>query len=114
MKERRKFLGISQAELAERAGISVGYVGELEIGRKGPTLETVELLAEALRTQPYRLLMTEKDRAEAAETAGREQVYAARKRLIGQIEEEFKGLLGSEEVNKGEEGDKDEKDGENT
>ena len=112
MKDRRKFLGISQAELAERAGISVGYVGELEIGRKGPTLETVELLAEALRTQPYRLLMTDKDRAEAAETAGREQVYAVRRRLIGQIEEEFKGLLGSEEGKQNEEESKDKQEGE--
>jgi transcriptional regulator with XRE-family HTH domain len=33
MKRYREILGLSQAELAERAGLSLGYVGEVEVCR---------------------------------------------------------------------------------
>lgn len=39
---------LSQAELAERAGISQGYLSELERGEKQPTLPVLKSLASAL------------------------------------------------------------------
>jgi transcriptional regulator with XRE-family HTH domain len=39
---------ITQAELAERAGISHGYLARLETGRQDPTITTLEKLAKAL------------------------------------------------------------------
>jgi transcriptional regulator with XRE-family HTH domain len=74
LKRRRAFLAISQMELAERAGVSAGYVGEVEMGRKYPSAETLERLASALGVKPYRLLMGEED---VADIGGSEAVYEA-------------------------------------
>lgn len=35
----RKALGLTQAEFAERLGVSVGYVGHLETGVRKPSLK---------------------------------------------------------------------------
>jgi transcriptional regulator with XRE-family HTH domain len=48
---------ISQQTLAERCGVSTTYIGEIEIGRKVPSLKTLTKLATALQVEPYRLLM---------------------------------------------------------
>lgn len=48
LKEIRENLGLSQAELADKAGISQPYVGAIEAGRKSPTLRTLQKLAAAL------------------------------------------------------------------
>jgi transcriptional regulator with XRE-family HTH domain len=47
---------ITQAELAERAGISHGYLARLETGRQDPTITTLEKLAKALRVSVGQLL----------------------------------------------------------
>lgn len=47
---------ITQAELAERAGISHGYLARLETGRQDPTITTLEKLAKALRVKVSALL----------------------------------------------------------
>jgi transcriptional regulator with XRE-family HTH domain len=47
---------ITQAELAERAGISHGYLARLETGRQDPTISTLEKLAKALKVPVGRLL----------------------------------------------------------
>ncbi|MGB4572752.1 MAG: helix-turn-helix transcriptional regulator [Rectinemataceae bacterium] len=57
LKIRRSILGISQAELAERAGISPGYVGGLETKRNWPSDDKAELLAKALGVDPGLLFM---------------------------------------------------------
>lgn len=61
LKRERNRLGISQAALAEKADLSAGYIGEIESGRKFPSIENVERLAEALEVPAYRLYMTERD-----------------------------------------------------
>lgn len=45
---------ISQAELARRAGLSRGYVADLEAGHRGqrPSLRVVEQIAAALGVEP--------------------------------------------------------------
>jgi transcriptional regulator with XRE-family HTH domain len=78
MKRRRAKLAISQMELAERAGISPGYVGEVEMGRKFPSPEILERIASALGIRPYRLFMSD---ADAAAAAGPEAVYEAADRI---------------------------------
>jgi transcriptional regulator with XRE-family HTH domain len=74
LKRRRTYLGISQAELAERAGISAGFVGEMEMGRKAPSLEVLDHLAAALDVEPFRLLMGPGD---VADVGGKEAIYEA-------------------------------------
>lgn len=44
----RTKLGMTQEELAERAGINRSYLAGLERGRRNTTLKTVEMLAQAL------------------------------------------------------------------
>ena len=44
----RKWRGIKQTELAERAGLSQGYLSDLESGRRKGATETLEAIARAL------------------------------------------------------------------
>lgn len=44
--------GLSQAELAARAGISMRYLREIEHGRANMRLQVIERLARALGTTP--------------------------------------------------------------
>jgi transcriptional regulator with XRE-family HTH domain len=52
LRTRREKLGISQEEVAERAGVDRSYVSILERGLKSPTLETLEKICAALGTLP--------------------------------------------------------------
>ena len=90
MKRRRSFLAISQMELAERAGISPGYVGEVEMGRKYPSPDILERIAAALEVRPYRLLMSDEDVADAA---GQDAVYEAADRLKQRLSEGLDELV---------------------
>jgi transcriptional regulator with XRE-family HTH domain len=65
MKIYRAFLGINQADLAKKAGLSVGYIGEVEIGRKFPSPVKLEAIAAALGLRPFRLLMGPNDVTDA-------------------------------------------------
>jgi transcriptional regulator with XRE-family HTH domain len=53
LRERR---GLTQEQLAERAGVSRTYLARLETGKQDPTLSTIEKLARALSVRPARLL----------------------------------------------------------
>lgn len=56
VRRRRLELGLSQEELAERAGVHRTYVGMLERREKNVTLQSIERLAGALGVEPYVLL----------------------------------------------------------
>jgi transcriptional regulator with XRE-family HTH domain len=58
LKENRQKLGITQAELAERAGISTNFVAMIELKHKFPTPETLERLSTALEINTYELFST--------------------------------------------------------
>jgi transcriptional regulator with XRE-family HTH domain len=90
MKRYRAVLAISQMELAERAGISPGYVGEVEMGRKYPSPEILERIAKALGVRPYRLAMSEED---ATEAAGSDAVYDTAGRLKARLERELESFV---------------------
>ncbi|MER9171211.1 helix-turn-helix domain-containing protein [Mesorhizobium australicum] len=44
----RKAAGLTQEVVAERANLSQQYVSELEAGKRNPTVETLQVLAQAL------------------------------------------------------------------
>src|SRR5438874_13649328 len=48
IKQQRSALGISQEELAARAGLHRTYVSEVERGERNPSITSVEKLAQAL------------------------------------------------------------------
>jgi transcriptional regulator with XRE-family HTH domain len=57
VREWREYRGLTQEQLAERAGMSVGNVSQFERGLQGFSDEGLQALAEALGTQPGYLLM---------------------------------------------------------
>ncbi len=56
LKQYREARGLTQEQLAEKAGVSRAYVARLEIGRHDPPLSTLEKLAKALKVKVGRLL----------------------------------------------------------
>jgi transcriptional regulator with XRE-family HTH domain len=48
---------LTQAVLAEKAGISLGYLGDIEVGRKFPSPERLDRLAKVLFVQAWQLIM---------------------------------------------------------
>lgn len=52
----REARGLTQGELAEKAGVTREYVARLEAGRYDPSLSTIERLAKALKVKPAELL----------------------------------------------------------
>lgn len=54
--EERQRAGITQAALAERAGVHAMYISQLERGMKSPTVRVLVDLARALGTRPSLLM----------------------------------------------------------
>ena len=63
VRRRRRSLGLSQEELADRAGLHRTYVSLIERGLRGATIETIVKLAGALGTSGSRLLEGVDDKA---------------------------------------------------
>src|SRR2546423_1065550 len=57
LKHYREAVGLSQEDLAARAGLDRTFVSQLERGLKSPTLTSVEKLAQCLGIEPDLLLM---------------------------------------------------------
>ena len=57
VREFRVERGMSQAELARRAGVTPSHVSLVESGKRQPSLGTLTRLSEALRVEPGRLLV---------------------------------------------------------
>lgn len=49
MRRQRKKLGLSQGGLAERAETATNYIGMIETGKKFPSIDMIEKIAEALQ-----------------------------------------------------------------
>jgi transcriptional regulator with XRE-family HTH domain len=45
--------GISQMKLAEMCNTATNYIGEIEIGRRFPSLKLIEKISQALEVEPY-------------------------------------------------------------
>jgi len=56
LREWRRRRGLTQEQLAERAGLSYKFIGEIERGTGNPTIDTLGHLADALGVEPAELL----------------------------------------------------------
>lgn len=61
LKKYRKENALSQMKLAEKCNTSTSYIGEIEIGRKFPSIEMIESICQALEIKPYQLFLEEDD-----------------------------------------------------
>ena len=50
IKKRRKALGLTQEELAEKINMSLNFVGKIEVAFSKPSLDTLIIIANALET----------------------------------------------------------------
>ncbi len=53
IKQLREKAGFTQEKLAEKSGISLDYLGKIEVCINKPGLKTILKLANALRVEPY-------------------------------------------------------------
>jgi len=54
--KRREDLGLTQKELAAKTGLSYSFINDLENGRRKPSLESLDLIANALDTSVPELM----------------------------------------------------------
>ena len=59
IKEKRRFLGITQAKLAEKVETSAHYIGQIELENKFPSPEMLERIATALEIDSPQLFSME-------------------------------------------------------
>jgi len=57
LRESRRKCGFTQAQLAEKAGVSTHYIALIELARNIPKVETIELLAKAMNVEIYELFI---------------------------------------------------------
>ena len=55
LKENRRRLGMTQEELAEKAGVSTHYIAMIETCKKYPKPDMLEQIAKTLKIEPYKL-----------------------------------------------------------
>jgi transcriptional regulator with XRE-family HTH domain len=80
MKVQRQFLGISQAQLAEKVDTSTNYIALIETEKRFPKPEMLERIAAALEIEPPALFAVEIRPATEAETLAKVQ-----KQILGDI-----------------------------
>jgi transcriptional regulator with XRE-family HTH domain len=82
LQDQRLREGLTQSELAERAELSLKYVGEIERGEANVTVQALERLASVLRWDPWSLFAPEQQvMSEGAHQVLVSQVGDARDRL---------------------------------
>jgi transcriptional regulator with XRE-family HTH domain len=67
LRQLRQARGLSQEELANRAGLDRTYVSSCEAGRRNVTLKTIVKLADALELSPAALIEPGQDTTRVAE-----------------------------------------------
>jgi transcriptional regulator with XRE-family HTH domain len=71
IRRRRTARGMTLETLAERAGLTMNFIGSIEIGNRDPSLSSVLALAKGLGIMPSELFSTTEGLGTAAEEAGR-------------------------------------------
>ena len=90
MRKYRKLNNLTQMALAEKANISVGYLCDLESGKKWGMPETISKIATSMNIQPFQLFMTDVKISNFPPSADLLQLY---NNLKQNIDEEFTKLL---------------------
>lgn len=98
LKEKRLAAGMTQAELAEKAGVSARTIQNYEMGTRKPrNLEVIQKIAEALRTTPDYLLGSSGAYVVAAQEKGGAKAARDIEALVSEVTGLFAGGMLSEE-----------------
>ncbi|MDR1596613.1 MAG: helix-turn-helix domain-containing protein [Treponema sp.] len=62
LKKFRNHRGISQMRLAELCDTATNYIGEIEIGRRFPSLKLIEKIGRVLEIEPYRFFVDDSEK----------------------------------------------------
>jgi len=92
LKEFRKKEGLSQMKLAEYCGTAHSYIGEIEVGRKFPSMDLIEKIAKILRIEPYLFFKsrTGKNSLTEIEQGNTRMPYSSKKLLQKQVKAHIK------------------------
>jgi transcriptional regulator with XRE-family HTH domain len=74
LKKIRKSEGLSPMKLAEKCDTAASYIGEIEIGRKFPSVEMIEKISGSLKVEPY--LLFKEDRSGSTINIEAREFYA--------------------------------------
>ena len=91
-------MDLTQAELAERTGISPGYMCDIERARRWPSANKLTKIAEVLKMEPFQLLLPSEvspyfDRHKTLTTFSRQVKEAFNKN----ISEVYEGMIGQDD-----------------
>ena len=89
LRENRRKLGFTQAELAEKADISTHYVAMIELARNFPSADILERLAKALNIEVYELFLVPKSAKDEIKHLHKEIVIDIKQTVAEAIEKAF-------------------------
>lgn len=61
IRERRKELGLTMAQVAEATGLTASFISQVETGKTGTSIDSLRLISGALKTPIFQLLLNEND-----------------------------------------------------
>ena len=102
MKEQRRNLGISQAALTERIETSTHYIAMIGLGRKTPSLVTLERIALALQLDPPELFSMRAIPSKSLKNMQKSVLADIEKAVGDVINEHLKAVEDSAEASEGE------------
>ncbi|GHV46016.1 transcriptional regulator [Spirochaetia bacterium] len=92
MKKYRKLAKFTQEKLAELCDTDPGYIRQLEIGRRCPSMLYIERIAAALKVAPYLLFYDESDPSLARGQLLDKQKEAFTRALVAGVSERIHSL----------------------
>ncbi|MDR0472122.1 MAG: helix-turn-helix transcriptional regulator [Treponema sp.] len=94
LKENRRKLGMTQEELAEKAGVSTHYIAMIETCKKYPKPDMLEQIAKTLEIAPYKLFSVESDPNEPFERL-HQRIITDMKEIVNEAVEKAIDTIGT-------------------
>ena len=87
LKAKRQNYGITQAQLAEKVGVSTHHIAMIEIARHCPTLDLVERIANSLDIEIYELFTVKPTPESAIEQLKKEILHEIKETVSNAVKE---------------------------
>lgn len=90
LKRARYHNGLSQMKLAERANLSLGFIGDIESGKKFPSANSIQKIVDSLDIQPFELFI---DIHASLLNCPLSKLRCVQTELVGKIDQEISQTL---------------------